>query len=77
MQEERKEMSEEEKDKYGSTDDPKFLAFKNALVPYFTNSALRMVHHCFSSLKNESLNLKVMQFALKDKHYCGTFSPFN
>jgi hypothetical protein len=73
-----KEMSEEERlNKYGSTDDPKYLAFKSAWVPYFTGSALQMVHHLFSLQKNESLHRKVMQFAPTDKHYCGTFSLFN
>jgi plasmid replication initiation protein len=52
MQEEGKEMSEEEKqNKYGSSDNTKYLAFKVALAPYFTNSALGMVHHCLAPRK--------------------------
>jgi hypothetical protein len=55
-------MSKEERlKKYGSTNDPKYGAFKEALAPYFTEEALRQVHHVFSSQKNESLNRKVMQ----------------
>jgi hypothetical protein len=78
MNVEGKQMSyDERKEKYGSVDNPKYLAFKDALAPYFTQSALRQVHHSFSSKKNESLNQKVMQFAPKDKHYSGSFSLYD
>jgi hypothetical protein len=45
-------MSEEERSKkYGHTDDPKYSPFKEALASWFTEEALRQVHHSFNSQK--------------------------
>jgi hypothetical protein len=50
MREEGKEMNEEERaNKYGRMNDQKYFAFKDSPAPYFTEKALRMVHHGFSS----------------------------
>jgi hypothetical protein len=78
MKENGEEMSNNERRKqYGMIDNPKYDAFKAALSSYFTAEALCQVHHSFSSQKDESLNRKVMQFAPKDKLFCGSFSLFD
>jgi hypothetical protein len=54
MKEDGIDMSEQErKNRYGSTNNPKYLAFRITLAPYFTDSALCMHGASFILLATE------------------------